>query len=254
LDPDVAIQLWQSGAAHTWSKRRRPRVRAGAYGLASIDAQWWVRRCILGAPAETPMLSRSGLLLALLLATLTTGCAHVAEPRDKTATKAPRLSPERQVLSEGYSILYQDAGKFDAAGLVLFVKAESDAMKKLVTSVSEMGDRVLKDLERIAKAYPGVRIDLDPLPEMEKRKRVAVGMTRAKEFAPVVGKGGREYERTVLLSVANGLNHERHLCKAMAEAEPDAGLKKFLLEAETKYDALYEDAMKLLEKEYFVGG
>ena len=97
-----------------------------------------------------------------------------------------------------------------------------------------------------------MRIDLDPLPEMEKRKRKALGAARAKEFAPVVGKGGREYERTVLLSVANGLNHERHLCKVMADAETDASLKKFLLDTETKYDALYKAAMTLLEKEYFV--
>jgi len=200
------------------------------------------------------MFSRSALLLTILLGSLITGCAHVAEPRDKTATKAPKLSKERQVLSEGYSILYQDARKFDATDLILLVKAESDAMKKLVTSVAETGDQLTKDLERIAKAYPGVRIDLDPLPEMEKRKRKAVGVTRAKEFAPVVGKGGREYERTVLLSFANGLNHERHLCKVMAEAEPDASLKKFLLDTETKYDALYEAAMTLLEKEFFVGG
>ena len=200
------------------------------------------------------MLSKSGLLLALLLAGLGAGCAHVAEPRDKTATKAPKLSPERQVLSEGYSILYQDARKFDAADLVLLVKAESEAMNKLVTSVGEVGAQLAKDLERIAKDYPGVRIDLDPLPEMEKRKRRAVALTRAKEFAPVVGKGGREYERTVLMSFANGLNHERHLCRVMAEAETDASLKKFLLDTGKKYDAQYEAAMNLLEKEYFVGG
>src|SRR6187402_2128755 len=103
-------------------------------------------------------------------------------------------------------------------------------MKKVVTSVADMGDELKKDLERIAKDYPGVRIDLDPLPELEKRKRKAVGMTRAKEFAPVVGKGGREYERTVLMSFANGLNHERHLCRVMAEAETDAGLRKFLVD------------------------
>ena len=200
------------------------------------------------------MRSRSALLLTILLASLTAGCSHIAEPQDKTATKAPKLSRERQVLSEGYSILYQDARKFDASDLVLLVKAESDAMKKLVNSVSEMGDGLKKDLERIAKDYPGVRIDLDPLPEMEKRKRLAVRKTRAKEFAPVVGKGGREYERTVLLSFANGLNHERHLCRVMSEAETDAGLKKFLLETGEKYDALYEAAMSLLKAEYFVGG
>ena len=200
------------------------------------------------------MLLRSSLLLTLLLGSLITSCAHVAEPRDKTAAKAPRLSKERQVLSEGYSLLYQDARKFDASELVLLVKAESDAMKKLVTAVAEMGDQMTKDLERIAKTYPGVRIDLDPLPEMEKRKRKALSMTRAKEFAPVIGKGGREYERTVLLSFSNGLNHERHLCRVMADAETDASLRKFLLDSGTKYDALYEAAMKLLEKEYFVGG
>ncbi|MDF3016729.1 MAG: hypothetical protein K0R44_1954 [Thermomicrobiales bacterium] len=200
------------------------------------------------------MFSRSGLVLAILSASVMAGCAHVEEPRARTAAKASKLSKERQVLSEGYSILYQDARKFDASDLVLLVKAESDAMKKLVNSIAEMGDELKKDLERIAKDYPGVRIDLDPLPEMEERKRMAVGLTRAKEFAPVVGKGGREYERTLLLSFANGLNHERHLCKVMAEAEPDAGLKKFLLETEKKYDALYEGVMGLLEKEYFVGG
>ena len=197
------------------------------------------------------MLSRSVLLLTILITSLTAGCAHVEEPRDKTATKAPKLSKERQVLAEGYSMLYQDARKLDASDLILLVKAESDSMKKLVSSVSEMGEKLTKDLERVAKDYPGVRIDLDPLPEMEKRKRTAVGVTRAKEFAPVVGKGGREYERTVLLSFANGLNHERHLCKVMAEAEPDATLKKFLLDTGKRYDGLLERVTKLLEAEYF---
>ncbi|MEO8017435.1 MAG: hypothetical protein ABI769_06455 [Pseudomonadota bacterium] len=197
------------------------------------------------------MLSRSGLVLAFLVANLAAGCAHVGEPRQQSATKAPTLSKERQMLSEGYSILYSDAEKFDASDLILLVKSESAAMKKMVTAVAEMGDHLKKDLERVAKDYPGVRIDLDPLPEMEKRKRAAVAMTRAREFAPVVGKGGREYERTVMLSFANGLNHERHLCKVMAEAEPDASLKKFLLETERKYDGLYESVVSLLEKEYF---
>jgi hypothetical protein len=70
----------------------------------------------------------------------------------------------------------------------------------------------------------------------------------------VVRKGGREYERTVLMSFANGLNHERHLCQVIAEAETDARLKKFLLETGKQYDALCAAAMNLMEKEYFVGG
>jgi len=37
----------------------------------------------------------------------------------------------------------------------------------------------------------------------------------------------------------------------MAEAEPDAGLKKFLLDAEKRYDGLYDRVTALLDKEYF---
>jgi hypothetical protein len=193
----------------------------------------------------------------ILLATLATGCASLKEDSkpevksEATGGKAPDLNKQRLMLSEGYSMLYKDAGYLDLSELILHVKVESDAMKEVVTAVADFGGQLKKDLERIGRDYPGVRIDLDPLPEMEKRKRAAISKDRAKYFAPVIGHGGREYERTVLIGYANGLNHERHLCQVMAEAEPDAGLKKFLLDTEKRYDGLYERVTALLEKEYF---
>jgi hypothetical protein len=186
------------------------------------------------------------LALATILACVVAGCALSEKSSDKA-----RLGKQRLMLSEGYSLLYRDAGNLDLSELILYVKAESASMHDVVTTIADVGGDVKKDLERIAKDYPGVRIDLDPLPEMEKRKRAAVAKARAKYFAPIVGKGGREYERTVLISFANGLNHERHLCEVMADAEPDAGLKKFLLDTERRYAALYERVNALLEKEYF---
>jgi len=197
-------------------------------------------------------------VFTLLLGILAAGCASTGTKSNQPGAKAeadhakaPELSKERLMLSEGYSLLYKDASNLDLAKLILYVKGESEPVKKIVTDVSEFGERLKKDLERIAKDYPGVRIDLDPLPEMEKRKRAAITKGRALYFAPVVGKGGREYERTVLIGYANGLNHERHMCKVLAEAEPDAGLKKFLLDTEKRYDGLYERVTALLEKEYF---
>ncbi len=177
-----------------------------------------------------------------LLASLAVGCAHV---------EAPKLGPQRLMLSEGYSLLYHEAGALDLSELILYVKVESDAMDKIVRAVADVGGQMKKDLERIAHDYPGVRIDLDPLPEMEKRKRAAISKDRTRYFAPVVGHGGREYERTVLLGYLNGINHERHLCQVMAEAEPDASLKKFLLDAGKRYDGVYDRVNELLEKEYF---
>jgi hypothetical protein len=193
-----------------------------------------------------------------LLAGLMAGCANLGgasrEPgvkADANHAKAPQLSKQRLMLSEGYSMLYTDAGKLDLSELMAYVKVESEAVDKISAAVAEVGDQMKKDLERIARDYPGVRIDLDPLPEMEKRKRSAIAKDRALYFAPVVGHGGREYERTVLIGYVNGINHERHLCQVMAEAEPDASLKKFLLDAEKRYDGLYDRLTALLEKEYF---
>ncbi len=185
-------------------------------------------------------------VFTFLLAGLAAGCANLEK-----ASSQPDLSKERRVLSEGYSMLYKDASNLDLSELLLYVKSESEAMDQVVTAVAEVGGQLKKDLERIARDYPGVRIDLDPLPEMETRKRNAISKGRAKYFAPIVGRGGREYERTVLIGFANGMNHERHLCKVMAEAEPDAGLKKFLLDAEKRYDGLYDRVTALLDKEYF---
>ena len=193
-----------------------------------------------------------------LLAALAAGCANQEkvsqQPSVKTAAnraKAPELSKQRLVLSEGYSMLYKDASNLDLSELILYVKVESDAVGKIVNAVAEVGGQLKKDLERIARDYPGVRIDLDPLPEMEKRKRAAITKDRARYFAPIIGHGGREYERTVLIGYANGINHERHLCQVMAEAEPDAGLKKFLLDAQKRYDGLYDRVTALLEEDYF---
>lgn len=191
---------------------------------------------------------RTWALLAVAAA-LTNGLSGCAASQ-KTPDKA-ELGKQRQMLSEGYSLLYRDASHLDLAELILYVKKESDAMHEMVTAISDFGKDVKQDLERIARDYPGVRIDLDPLPEMEKRKRAAIAKSRAKYFAPIVGHGGREYERTVLIAFANGLNHERNLCAVMADAEPDAGLKKFLLDTEKRYDGLYDRVNALLEKEYF---
>ena len=188
-------------------------------------------------------------IVSFLLAALVSGCGHLSgtSPKAKPAT----AGKQRQMLNEGYSLLYKDAGNLDLAEFILYVKVESESVDQVVHAAAEAGEKLKKDLEHIAATYPAVRIDLDPLPEMEKRKRAAISKDRARYFAPVVGHGGREYERTVLIGYANGFNHERHLCQVMADAEPEESLKKFLLDAEKRYDGLYERVTTLLEKEYF---
>ena len=186
-------------------------------------------------------------VLALALAGFATACNKAETDQDP----ASGLSEQRRQLSEGYSLLYKDASSIDLVELVLYVKTESEEFNRLITAISDYGGELKQDLERIARDYPGVRIDLKPLPEMEARKRFAVGKDKAILFAPLAGRSRLEYERTMLISLSNGLNHESHLCQVMAEEEPDPGLKKFLLQTEQRYIGFYERIMNLLNREHF---
>lgn len=187
------------------------------------------------------------LVLASLLSTLAVACT---DPRAATDAKEV-VDAQRRMLNDGYSMLYKDAGSLERIGLLLYVKTESQAVNDLVTDVSALGGELTGQLERIARDYPEVRIDLEPLPAIELRKREAMARDNVRTFAPGVGVGGREYERTLLIAVLNGIDHERHLCRVMAGVEPDASLQKFLRDAGSRYDALYDQADALLNREYF---
>jgi len=164
------------------------------------------------------------------------------------------VSAQRLILNQGYSMLHADMSRLEFAKLILHVKLESAEVHSVVTDISDLGGAMEEDLERIARDYPAVQIDLDPLPEMEKRKRADVSQQRALALAPVIGRKGRSFERTLLLSLSAVLSQESHLCKVMAEEEPDPGLKKFLLESEQRLEVLYVRVVALLDREYFTGG
>jgi hypothetical protein len=202
-----------------------------------------------------------GATLLVIMVSLVAGCAaeqhsaacncHSDTAKQSGPKTAAELNSQRQILSEGYSLLYHDASSLNFTQLVLYGKKESDAVAEIVTAVAEYGGQLEKELERIDKDYPGVRIDLDPLPEMEKRKRSAIARDRVIEYVPMIGRSGREYERTLLISLLNGINHERHLCSVMAEEEPDPNLKKFLLDTKTHYDGFYKRIDALLNQSYY---
>jgi hypothetical protein len=108
-----------------------------------------------------------------MLAGLVAGCAGleldskcpcVTEAKAEAGReKAPDLSRQRLILSEGYSLLYADAAHLDLSELILYVKIESDEFHEIVTAIAEFGGELKDELERIHRDYPGVRIDPDPL-------------------------------------------------------------------------------------------
>ncbi|MEO8223596.1 MAG: hypothetical protein ABI661_02240 [Gammaproteobacteria bacterium] len=195
---------------------------------------------------------RACVLLALVL--LSAGCVTQQGKGNRSPASnpsAPELDHQRLILSEGYSILRNDAEGFSRAKLLLYFKVESDDFERVIAHVADFGTDLKAELARVDRDYPGVRTDLDPLPEMEKRKRMTTALDKVRENAPLVGNSGREYERTVLISISNGLNQERHLAGEISKEEPDAGLKKFMLGVKARMDALYAETEALLRKSYY---
>lgn len=197
------------------------------------------------AAATSNSATRSAALLIALLV------APACGPQARERTNVEGLGLQRTMLSEGYSMLYTDASKINYLDLVLYVKKDSKEFDSVVNDIAAYGADFAEQLKRAAKQYPGVRIDLDPLPEMENRKRAAIARDRLVQFAPFSGHGRAEFERTLLIGLSNALNHEAHLCKVMAEEEPDPQLKALLKDADRRWTALAARALGLLEREYF---
>ncbi len=195
------------------------------------------------------MRTRNGLVLtAFLLAAMASGCDRAESKEDEAAAQ----SEQRLILNQGYSMLYKDASSIGLAKLVLLAKLESDSFDDVVKQISAYGGELKDGLEQIEKNYPAVRLDLDPLPVMEQRKRNAIARDRVIHFLPFSGASQLEYERTMLISTSNALNHESHLCQAMADEEPNPELKKFLLDCEQRYAKLQQMVMGVLDREHFV--
>lgn len=188
------------------------------------------------------------LLLLLVLAAIACGKSEI-EP-----AKAGAANDQRLMLNQGYSMLYFDMSHVEYTKLLLLIKVETEAVNTIVTEVSDYSGELAKEMERLARDYPALRIDLDPLPEMEKRKRADVSRERILSFAPLVGRTGGDFERTLLLSLSAILSQESHLCKVMADMEPDPGLRKFLLNSKQRFDGLYDRVVSLLNRDYFKGG
>lgn len=190
----------------------------------------------------------------LSLSFLVSGCARLgaknnAANEHSTAQEHQAL---RQELNEGYSLLYASVKSLSQTDKVFYVKLESDRVQRVMGGVSDYAGKFQADLERIAEDYPAISIKLDPLPEIEKRKRASVSKGTLKSLAPVGGKSGAAFERKLLLSASGALNQLMFQCQVMAAEEPERALRTVLRDAQARFAGLYEDVVVLLNEEYFI--
>ena len=176
-----------------------------------------------------------------------------ADSKDDAAAERASNTGDTQLdlLNQGYSLLYADVSGLKLVDKLLLVKFESDQTHKVVTAISDYAGELAGQLEALAKRYPSLRIDLKPLPEIEQRKQAAAQKARVLSFAPVVGRTGRDFERTLLLTLSGGLNQLRFLAKVTADEERNDERRKLLIGAQQHFLELYKQTLKLLNARYY---
>lgn len=184
--------------------------------------------------------------LAALIMSLT-ACNHLSD-----ATKPPpdKNAPRTQ-LSIGYSLLYQEADGIPKLKWILLFKDKPEEMGQVTHDLISYYQQLADTMRKLSKQYPAMRIDVTPMSEIEAEERKAIGADSAKDFAPLAGKTGMEFEREALLMFYDALNEQRHLVGVMVGLEPDPGLKKFLETTKEQLDARYATVGALLNRRYF---
>lgn len=182
----------------------------------------------------------------VLLATLAS-CSHLRDTRKATPDKqAPRAQ-----LSIGYSFLYQEAAGIPKLKWILMFKDKPEEMGQLTHELIDYYQHLAETLERLSQQFPALHIDVEPMSRIEADTRKAIGTDMAKDFAPLVGKSGIEFEREALLMFYNTLNEQRHLVGAMLELETDPALRKFLETTRAQLETRYAKVGALLKRRYF---
>ncbi|HEX4378265.1 MAG TPA: hypothetical protein VHZ99_14030 [Steroidobacteraceae bacterium] len=189
-------------------------------------------------------------LAASALVLVLTACAHteskVAPPERQLSNKDPRAQ-----LSIGYSLLYQEANGIPKLDWLLMFKEKTSEMARMTHDLVDYYKQLADRLQTLSKEYPAMRIDIDPMSKIEADTRKAIGTDQAKDFAPVVGKSGIDFEREALLMFYDALNEQRHLVGVMIEQEPSSNLKKFLENTKAELDERHEKVGALLSRRYF---
>jgi len=191
-----------------------------------------------------------------LIATSLAGCGSLSGVTDLGAGAKPeRIShtgnPALDQLNQGYSLLYRNVSAMKLARAVLRVKFESRRTERVVTDIATYAGTLSDRLAELPATYPNLRIDLQPLPEIERRAQAALAKDRLISFAPIVGLTGVAFERGLLLTLLGGLHQVRFLCQVMAEQEPNAERMRLLLSAQQRTIQLTLETEKLLNEVYY---
>ncbi len=175
-------------------------------------------------------------------------CGHLSD----AGKSVPGKYGPRAQLSIGYSLLYEEARGIPKLKWILMFKDKTGEMARVTDDLVNYYQQLADTLQRLSTQYPAMRIDAPPMSDIEGEERKAIGEDLAKDFAPILGKSGLDFEREALLMFYNALNEQRHLAGVMVGHEPDPGLRGFLETTKAQLDEHYAKVGALLNRRYFI--
>jgi hypothetical protein len=246
LSPSGHVLTWNAGAEPV--KGYKAHETIGNTFLASIPGS--ARNQEQPMSIEAPYAPRRSTLIRFaataLLLTLT-ACSQLSGARKPT----PHENAPRAQLSIGYSLLYQEADGIPKLKWILMFKDKPEEMAQVTNDLVSYYQQLADTMQRLSKQYPAMRIEVAAMSEIEGEERKAIGADLAKDFAPLMGKTGVQFEREALLMFYNTLNEQRHLIGVMVGLETDPALRKFLETTKAQLEARYAKVGALLNRRYF---
>jgi uncharacterized membrane-anchored protein YhcB (DUF1043 family) len=199
---------------------------------------------------EARYMTRRSTLIRFVAATVLVTLAACSHLRD-TGKPAPDRNAPRAQLSIGYSLLYQEADGIPKLKWILMFKDKPEEMGRLTNDLVNYYQHLADTMQRLSSEFPGMRIDVAAMSEIEADERKAIGADLARDLAPLVGKTGVAFEREALLMFYNTLNEQRHLVGVMVQLETNPTLRKFLQTTKAQLEAHYAKVGALLNRRYF---
>src|SRR5665213_2116780 len=183
----------------------------------------------LYAPRRSTLIRLVATALLLTLA----ACSQLSDTRKP----APDKNAPRAQLSIGYSLLYQEADGIPKLKWIFMFKDKPEEMGRVTNDLVEYYQQLADAMQKLSKQYPAMRIDVPAMSQIEGDARKAIGADQAKDFAPLAGKTGVDFEREALLMFYNALDEQRHLVGVMLGLETNPALHKFLETTKTQLEA-----------------
>jgi hypothetical protein len=144
-------------------------------------------------------------------------------------------------LNDGYALLYQLAAKQQQSDQIFNIKSASKPTEQVVGELARLSRDTVSRLETFADADERLRLEVDPLPAIERQARKAIEDTMTKRL---LFTGGARFEAQLLLAQADGARYGAHLTKVMASRESDGDRRKYLENLSRRFSDIYDRIMR----------